>query len=238
MKRETIDWPRFENIYCLAASQCETRWWNVKRGRRVAKLCPNNGATDIWARSKASLSKGWFHRTICDCLSSAPFRPKYGRGDDLEKSINPARGFCMGVRQRGGGWQWLRWKNGARFPNISSLITAARWSELQAKNKHEPNWFFPVQTGLRRDFYQLSIPRTLRYPPRSEWPRWRLSTFITASPLRSYNNEGGQLSKWIIPPRTVCLTFVHLFRCSALRCSRLPQQWRWTTVKAHTRLPN
>lgn len=54
---ETIDWPRFENIHCLATLYWETRWRNVKRGREGLPNLTMARATDIWEHWKASLSQ-------------------------------------------------------------------------------------------------------------------------------------------------------------------------------------
>lgn len=75
---------------------------------------------------------------ICDCLSGAPFRPKYGDGGLCLREINKSSALlhervCVTVAD-GGLPQTIQWKNGARFPNISSLIKAGgSRSRLQAE---------------------------------------------------------------------------------------------------------
>lgn len=62
-----------------------------------------------------------------------------------------------------------------------------------------------IQTGLRRDFYQLSTP----------WigisPAVRMTTLTFVNLWDFCNNQGGQLPKWYI-----LLTFFHLYPCNRL----------------------
>lgn len=116
----------------------------MSRGQRVAKLGSPPSvtmATDISLAGKRRALSQRGERLISP-LSAIVYLAHHSGPNmataaarALEKSINPAR-FCMSVCVSvadGGLPQTIRWKNGARFPNISSLIKAGGSRSLQAK---------------------------------------------------------------------------------------------------------
>lgn len=143
----------------------------------VVEGLPNYGltmATDIRERWKASLSQRLLESPWGKVDFTALARAHYLRlfiwrtipaqiwpRDDLEKSINPAGGRLLHlfvcVTQRIAVAP-PRWKNGARFPNISSLIKADQRRGCRRKTNTNKTGSVmiavgSVQTGLRRDFY-------------------------------------------------------------------------------------